>query len=488
MICKNSRKIFFYILYTACGILTFFFGMILVFLSYPALSVFPLAFGLKETITGLGLIIPTLLSCWLISLLRKERSKKAFIPSLWIGAVIVSLVLISKLYLSWLPNDWLIFMPQGLVLIIISAFLGTAFFIRGRILVYISLIFFLLYSFSSGLTFYLNKVSSPILSCDVKIPSEDFFLGATLTLPKNNSSLKIPGIVLIPGSGKQDRDETFGLFNATFKEIAYFLTKNGFVVIRYDKRGVGRSGGDYTSASLYEFALDAESVFSYLKSRKEVDSSKIFLIGHSYGGKVATIVASRHPETEGLILLACVASSEPDNLIRQNRFISEVRKESESERKARFKSLNHWFEKVRSLEYRDYKDYFGPEGLARELQKIQKFNPLPPQWLRQAMEYNQLETLATLKMPILVISGTSDWMVPPSETKLVQSALEKAFHPDFEVIIFSDIDHHFTRVESAEKSYKIMSLTSIMDFFKVKPIDPDVLNKILDWLKIKIDK
>lgn len=472
-------------IYTICGFLTFSFGVILVFLLYPALNIIPLLSRQREAIVGFGLIIPTILACWLISLLLKYRRWKAFIPSLSISFVIAFLILICKRYLSWFPNDWFIFTTWGIILVIISAFLGGSIFVRGRTLIYSALVFILFYSFSIGVTLHTKKLSSQIHSYDIKIPSENMTLGATLTIPKLSSLSKWPAILLIPGSGRQDRDETFGLFNATFKELASFLSENGFVTIRYDKRGVGESGGNFTSAGLYDFARDVENVFNYLKSREEVDSSQIFLIGHSYGGKTATIIASQHPEVAGLVLLACVASQEPDNLIRQNKFISKIRGESEGEKKARFESLNSWIEKVRNHQYKNYRDYFGPGGLSKELQKIQKFNPLPPKWLLQAMEYNQVNTLKKLKMPILIISGTSDWMVPPSETKLLHKALEKAHHPDFEVVIFPEADHRFTRVESSEKSYKMTSLSSIKDLFKKYPIHPFVLNKIINWLKIK---
>lgn len=472
-------------IYIIGGFLTFFFGVIFVFISYPALNIIRLLSRHREAIVGFGLIIPTILASWLISLLTKYRGWKAFIPSLSLGCVIVTLVLICKKYFSWFPEDWLIFTPLGIMLVIISAFLGGALYVRGKTLIYLTLIFIVFYSLSTGLTLHSKKLSSQFHSYDIKIPGESVMLGATLTIPKSYPRSKWPGIVLIPGSGKQDRDETFGLFNATFKEIALFLSEYGYVTIRYDKRGVGQSGGNFTSAGLYDFARDAENVFSYLKSRKEVDSSQIFLVGHSYGGKVATMVAAKHPEVAGLVLMACVASPEPDNLIRQHKFISEIKGESEKEKKARFEGLNSWAEKVRTREYKNYRDYFGPRGLSKEFQKMQRINPLPPIWMLQAMEYDQLKTLEKLKMPILAVSGTSDWLVPPSETILLQQTLKEARHPDFEVKVFPEVDHHFIRVKSPEKSFEMMTLSSIKDLFREYPIDPPVLNKILNWLKVK---
>jgi hypothetical protein len=365
--------------------------------------------------------------------------------------------------------------------------MGGAIYVRGRVMLHSAIILIVFYSLAFGMTFLKKSLSSRIRSYDISIPSENIMLGATLTIPKTDSLSKLPGILLIHGSGKQDRDETFGLFNGTFKEMAMFLSENGFATIRYDKRGVGQSGGDFLASGLYDFARDAESVFNYLKSREEVDSSKIFLIGHSYGGKVATMVSSRHPEVAGLILLACVASQEPDNLIRQNKFISEAKKESGEERKARLEMIDSWAEKVKNRDLLNYSDYFKPNELSKEFQKMQQANPLPPRWMFQAMEYNQLKTLEKLKMPILAISGASDWLVPPSETRLLEKTLEEANHPDFEVKVFPEVDHHFIRAVSPEKSYKMMSLYSIKDLFREYPICPPVLDKILNWLNNKTE-
>jgi pimeloyl-ACP methyl ester carboxylesterase len=472
-------------IYVVGGFLTFFFGVIFVFLSYPALNISSVLIRQREAIVGFGLIIPTILASWLVSLIIRHSGWKTFIPSLSIGCVVAFLIIICKKYFSWFPEDWLIFTPWGIILVIISAFVGGALYVRGRILLHSAIILIVFYLLAFGMTFLTRSLSGQIRSYDIKIPSGSIMLGATLTLPNNNSVSKLPGIVLIHGSGKQDRDETFGLFNGTFKEIATFLSENGLAVIRYDKRGVGQSGGDFLASGLYDFVLDAESVFNYLKSRERVDSSQIFLIGHSYGGKVATIVSSRHPEVAGLILLASVASQEPDNLIRQNKFISEAKKESDVERKARLEMLNSWAEKVKNQDLQNYSDYFRPHELSREFQKMQRANPLPPLWMLQAMEYNQLNTIKRLKMPILAISGASDWLVPPSETRLLEQTLKEANHPDFEVEVFPGVDHHFIRVESPEKSYKIMSLYSVKDLFRDYPIYPPVLDKILNWLKAK---
>ncbi|MGA1401048.1 MAG: alpha/beta hydrolase family protein, partial [Phycisphaerales bacterium] len=116
-------------------------------------------------------------------------------------------------------------------------------------------------------------------------------LAGTLTIPEGGSpATPVPGVVLVSGSGPQDRDETiFG--HKPFLVLADALTRGGIAVLRYDDRGVGGSGGDFGSATTFEFATDADAATEYLKSVPEVDSSKVGLIGHSEGGLVAPIVA-----------------------------------------------------------------------------------------------------------------------------------------------------------------------------------------------------
>ncbi|MFQ6084163.1 MAG: alpha/beta hydrolase family protein, partial [Candidatus Aminicenantia bacterium] len=121
--------------------------------------------------------------------------------------------------------------------------------------------------------------------------------------------------------------------------------------------------------------------------------------------------------------------------------------------------------------------------LAEKLQKTQKVNPIPPIWLKQAMEYDQLKTLSNLHMSVLVLSGNADWLVPPSETKLLQKTLKEANYPDYKVKIFPGLDHRFTKVKSMKESFRLM--TSIKYLFKRYPVDLLVLETILTWLKNK---
>jgi uncharacterized protein len=125
--------------------------------------------------------------------------------------------------------------------------------------------------------------------------------GATITIPPGNGPF--PAAVMITGSGPQDRDENI-LEHKLFAVIADHLTRKGFIVLRVDDRGVGKSTGNFSEATSEDFAKDVNSHIDYLLTRREVDKKKIGLIGHSEGGMIAPMVASKRKDIDFIVLLA----------------------------------------------------------------------------------------------------------------------------------------------------------------------------------------
>lgn len=125
--------------------------------------------------------------------------------------------------------------------------------------------------------------------------------GATITIPEGSGPF--PAALLITGSGAQDRDEDI-MGHKTFAVLADALTKNGFVVLRVDDRGVGKSSGNFADATSADFAIDAHTSLNYLLSRSEVNKKKTGMIGHSEGGLIAPIVATQRKDIDFLVLLA----------------------------------------------------------------------------------------------------------------------------------------------------------------------------------------
>lgn len=138
---------------------------------------------------------------------------------------------------------------------------------------------------------------------DILFYSEDknMYYGATITTPRDDE--KHPALILISGSGPQNRDEEiFG--HKPFAVVADYLTKKGYVVLRVDDRGVGKSGGDRVNKTSADYAKDVIEAISYLKTRKEVDKKKIGLYGHSEGGMIAQMVAAENKDVDFIVLMA----------------------------------------------------------------------------------------------------------------------------------------------------------------------------------------
>lgn len=133
---------------------------------------------------------------------------------------------------------------------------------------------------------------------------EGFKLAGTLSMPSKDGNF--PAIILISGSGPQNRDEEL-LGHKPFLVIADHFTKKGFAVLRYDDRGVGRSGGTYKNATSADFAGDALAAFTYLQSRAEIDKNRIGILGHSEGGMIAPMIAALNSKVAFLVLLAAPA-------------------------------------------------------------------------------------------------------------------------------------------------------------------------------------
>ncbi|HYD21512.1 MAG TPA: alpha/beta hydrolase, partial [Flavipsychrobacter sp.] len=161
------------------------------------------------------------------------------------------------------------------------------------------------------------KAPFPYNSEDVLFYNEakSIAYGATITTPKGNG--EYPAVILITGSGAQNRDEE--LFqHKPFAVVADHLTRNGYAVLRVDDRGVGKTTGDRTHATSADFAEDVMASIAYLKKRKEVDKNKIGLYGHSEGGMIAQMVAAKSKDVDFIILTAAPGVKGSQLLIEQN--------------------------------------------------------------------------------------------------------------------------------------------------------------------------
>lgn len=128
--------------------------------------------------------------------------------------------------------------------------------------------------------------------------------GATFSYPRiTEKSRRYPTVLLITGSGRQDRDETM-FDHKPFAVLADYLTRNGYAVLRVDDREIGKTTGSFLSSTTEDFKKDTEASLEYLKKRKEVDTTQLGLLGHSEGGLIAAMVASERKDIAFVVLLA----------------------------------------------------------------------------------------------------------------------------------------------------------------------------------------
>ena len=154
----------------------------------------------------------------------------------------------------------------------------------------------------------------------VLVPSLGFNLAATITRPAQ-ATAAVPAVILIGGSGPTDRDETVAGI-PIFGQVARDLVAAGFAVVRYDKRGVGQSGGRVESVTIADYAEDARQVLLWLEKQKGIDKDRIALVGHSEGGLVAMLTAGRERgKVAAMALIGTPATSGNEVVLEQQKYL-----------------------------------------------------------------------------------------------------------------------------------------------------------------------
>jgi uncharacterized protein len=151
----------------------------------------------------------------------------------------------------------------------------------------------------------------------VSIPNGKVTLSGTLSFPSGQGPF--PAVILLSGSGPQDRDEAISVIPGflPFKWIAEYLATQGVAVLRYDDRGTAKSSGKFETGTSADFANDAEAALKYLLERPEIDRKKIGFLGHSEGGMLAAMVVARNPNVAFVISMAGPGVRDYELLIKQ---------------------------------------------------------------------------------------------------------------------------------------------------------------------------
>ncbi len=301
-------------------------------------------------------------------------------------------------------------------------------------------------------------------------------LAGTLTIPDSKGTF--PAVLLIPGSGPHDRDEAI-LGHKIFLVLADYLTRHGIAVLRVDKRGIGKSTGDYAATTTMDFASDALAGVNYLLTVKQVNHRKIGLIGHSEGGIIAPIVADESPNVAFVVLLGGPGVSGYKIILSQLAAIDRASGVSDSSVNAALaveKKLLHIV-----MTEKDSAKAAG--GLRRVLETELKqtsgeadanISQLLSPWYRSFLAYDPVPALRKLKCPVLAVWGSKDLQVPPAENMpAVEKALKSGRNKDFNVVEISGLNHLFQDAKTG----------SPLEYGSVKEsISPRALEVITKWI------
>ena len=266
-------------------------------------------------------------------------------------------------------------------------------------------------------------------------------LDGTLTVPDGKGPF--PAVVLITGSGAQNRDEEiFG--HKPFLVLADHLTRHGIAVLRYDDRGVGKSTGNFASATSEDFAGDAWAAWQTLGTRPEIDPKRIGLAGHSEGGLIAPMLAALHPEVAFVVMLAGPGVTGEQVLLRQGVAIAKASGVPEDAiaanmnlQKQVFAILREESSPARIIERLSAIPVPGPKEASASLVK-QSSSP----WIRFFVLYDPAPALTKVRCPVLAIAGELDLQVLPDQNlPAIETALKQGGNKDVTVLGLPGLNH-----------------------------------------------
>ena len=296
---------------------------------------------------------------------------------------------------------------------------------------------------------------------EVIFESGSVHLAGTLMLP--DSEGRSPGVVLIPGSGPIDRNENSKKISINaFRDIANYLAGEGIASLRYDKRGMGESEGDFWRTGFYDNVSDARSALNFLKSQSSIQSEKVFLVGHSEGALISTRLAGMGVDMAGAILLAGAAQSGEEILLWQAKQIVKG-----------MRGFNKWLI-----------DLLHVDPLKVQLKQLEKIKistkdwyrvkliaKINAKWMRDFLSYNPAEDLPKIQVPVLAITGTKDIQVNPDDLNRMAELVTS----DFEWHKLPNITH-ILRTELGQPT-----LSTYKEQTR-HPVDKQILLILLDWL------
>jgi pimeloyl-ACP methyl ester carboxylesterase len=293
-----------------------------------------------------------------------------------------------------------------------------------------------------------------MLELELEIEAVGALLSGTLCLPSDRGP--VPAVLMLPGSGPMDRNENMeGQCLNTFNTFAHQLAETGFATLRYDKRGCGKSTGEYFQAGYFDFVEDAVACFDRLKCHSLCASDQIYALGHSEGTLTAMHVSLQRHEIAGIIQLCPIAEDFESALLRQAEHVRKIMGDAPGlgDLVASQKAL---IERVRTK---------------RAQQNEVESHHIGLKWLREILEIDWRQTYAGMKRPMLLIAGEKDVQCHPAEVEgireITSAPVDIYVVPNLTHVLRSDLEEP--------------SVFRYPELIK-KPIEPIVLSLISQWL------
>ena len=326
----------------------------------------------------------------------------------------------------------------------------------------------------------------PYAEEEVTFRNENVTLAGTLTIPP--SGAPFPAVVMITGSGPQNRDEELFGFKP-FRLIADYLTRNGIAVLRYDDRGVGGSTGSVSESTSEDFAADVLEAVRYLQARNEIAPNRIGLVGHSEGGIVAPMVAARSDSIVFIVLMAGTAVTGEEILYAQGEAILRANGATDAQLRTQRETQLRMFEVVRTGEGMEELEVDLREQVRAGIDSLQadrraaitdvdaavdaqvngQLDAIRSPWFRFFLDYDPATALEQVNVPVLALFGELDLQVPPEvNLEPMERALERGGNDDVTIHTFPSANHLFLRAETGSPNeYPTMEKVFVPRFLEL---------------------
>lgn len=296
---------------------------------------------------------------------------------------------------------------------------------------------------------YAAPAGAPYITVEVAVPTPHGPLAGTLTLPRRAGAARLPAVVLVSGSGPQDRDESSPALPRwrPFRQMADTLARRGIATLRLDDRGVGRSAAGPAGATMLDEAADLRTVLAWLRARPEIDPARVALLGHSSGGEVAPMVAAGDARVRALVLISAPAS--------RGREISAYQ--------------------IRALFAGD--TTLAParrDSLLRVALQQADSAFAAGGWLQQFGDWDPLPTARKVRTPTLVLHGATDRQVPVADAARLAGALRAGGNRAVTLRVFPRLDHLLVDDPSGSPVH--------YDALPSFAVRADLLGALADWL------